>query len=143
MSINSVTLSGRLTADVEIRHVQDGKSVTSFTLAVQRDKEHVDFIDCVAWEKSAELLSQYKQKGSYVAVTGRLRKRQWQNQHGENRYITEVVVSNIDLGSRDSGTEQSNTSGYNPTQSTYQTKSQSKPSYYDGLDDIKSDELPF
>ena len=149
MSINSVTLSGRLVADIEIRKTQDFKSVTSFTLAVQRDKDHADFIDCVAWEKSAELLQQYKHKGSYVAITGRLRKRQWQNQQGENRYTTDVVVSNIDLGSRDSDTSPTQGQGYNQPQNQYNApQSTQNGSYggygqqYDGFD-VHSDDLPF
>lgn len=149
MSINSVILSGRLVADIEIRKTQDMKSVTSFTLAVQRDKDNADFIDCVAWEKTAELLQKYKHKGSYLAITGRLRKRQWQNQQGENRYTTEVVVSNIDLGSRDSDTSQTQDQGYNQPQNQYNATQSTQTNSYrgygqqnDGLD-IDSDDLPF
>lgn len=143
MSINSVALSGRLTTDIEIRKTQEGKSVCAFTLAVQRDKENVDFIECVAWERQADLLAQYKRKGSYVAITGRLRKRKWQTQSGENRYVTEVITQNIDLGAKEDGTEQQQSNGYNPTIRT----NQASQGYNRGNDDdgfkIDSDDLPF
>ena len=68
MSLNSVSLMGRLTSDVELRHTQSGKSVVNFTLAINKfsSKDHPEssFIDCVAWSGTAELISKYFKKGT-------------------------------------------------------------------------------
>ena len=85
---------GRLTADCELRRTQNGKSVTSFTLAVNRRGKDAgaDFIDCVAWEKTAEFISRYFAKGSQIAIVGRIQTRTWEDNDGKKRKATEVVV---------------------------------------------------
>lgn len=93
--INRVILCGRLTKDVEIRKTTSGKTVIAYTLAVERDKEHTDFINCVAWNKLAELMSQYTHKGDMVAIEGKLNTRSYDNQYGSKTYITEVVADSV------------------------------------------------
>lgn len=96
--INSVVLMGRLTADPELRTTTTGRSVCSFTIAVdssfQRAGEdrQADFINCVAWEKSAEFISRYFHKGSMIAVTGRIQTRRYEDKTGAKRTAFEVVV---------------------------------------------------
>lgn len=96
--INSVVLMGRLTADPELRTTTTGRSVCSFTIAVdssfQRSGEdrQADFINCVAWEKSAEFISRYFHKGSMIAVTGRIQTRRYEDKTGAKRTAVEVVV---------------------------------------------------
>lgn len=93
-SVNQVFLIGRLTRDVELRSTPTGKNVASFTLAVDRQGEGADFIDCTAWDKTAELVSQYLVKGSKVHVQGRLNHRTWE-QDGQKRSKVEVVAYDV------------------------------------------------
>lgn len=99
--MNFVILTGRLTRDPEIRYTNSNKAVASFSLAVDDGKDRdgnkkTQFLDCVAWEKTAELLDQYFQKGDGLTVTGRLQKRQYEKD-GEKRYVTEVRVNGIEF----------------------------------------------
>ena len=101
--INSVSLTGRITKDIELRYTQSGIAVGSFTLAVDRqfrsengDRE-TDFINCVIWRKSAENLSKYTRKGSLIGVSGHLQVRNYENQQGQRVYVTEVVIDNFAL----------------------------------------------
>ena len=97
MSLNIVALNGRLTKDIELKKTPSNKSVTQFTLAVNRDKEHADFIQCVAWEGTAELLSSYTRKGSKINVTGRLQTRDYTDVNGRKVYVTEVIVREVEF----------------------------------------------
>jgi single-strand DNA-binding protein len=96
--LNSAILMGRLTADPERKMTQSGVSVCGFKLAVDRafkDKNGeraADFIACVAWRETAEFISKYFRKGSMMAVQGEIQTRDYTNQNGEKRYVTEVVV---------------------------------------------------
>lgn len=98
-NFNEVLLGGRLTAAPELKATQNGTSVTSFTIAVNRGgkgkdgEAQVDFIDCRAWKESAEFITKYFGKGSSIFVKGELQKRQWTDKEGIKRYSTEVVVS--------------------------------------------------
>ena len=99
--MNHVILTGRLTKDPEIRYTDSKKAVCSFTLAVDdgRDsegKKKAQFIPCVAWGKTAELIDQYFTKGKPMTVTGRITVRTYEK-NGEKRYITEVVASGIEF----------------------------------------------
>ena len=94
LNINKSVLGGRLTADPELRQTQSGVSVCSFTVAVNRkfDRETTDFINCVAWKKTAEFIAQYFSKGSSICVTGSIQVRTWQDNNGAKRYATELIV---------------------------------------------------
>lgn len=99
--MNHVILTGRLTKDPEIRYTDSKKAVCSFTLAVDdgRDsegKKKAQFIPCVAWGKTAELIDQYFTKGKPLTVTGRITVRSYEK-NGEKRYVTEVVASGIEF----------------------------------------------
>lgn len=94
--MNSVTISGRLTADVEVRKTQSGLSVASFTVAVQRDKDTTDFINCVAWRQSADFLGQYSHKGDMVGVMGRITTRNYERD-GQKVYVTEVIADRVEI----------------------------------------------
>lgn len=104
--MNSINLVGRLTADPELKQTQSGKSVCSFTLAVNRPivKDTTDFINCVAWNQSAEYLANYGRKGNLVAVTGVLTSRKYDDKDGNHRTAFEVVCDSVSLcESRDKG----------------------------------------
>ncbi|WP_455515230.1 single-stranded DNA-binding protein [Pseudostreptobacillus sp.] len=97
--MNYVSLLGRLTRDVEVTYTQSGKAYARFSLAVSRgtsNKDEVDFINCIAWEKRAETISQYFKKGSRILVQGRITTGSYEK-NGETRYTTDVVVNNFDF----------------------------------------------
>ena len=95
--MNKVILIGRLTKDPEIRYTQTSKAVANFTIAVSRrfKKDEADFINCVAWDKTAEFISKYFSKGSMIAVVGRIQTRTWEDSEGKKRYVTEVIVDEV------------------------------------------------
>jgi single-strand DNA-binding protein len=96
-NLNKVILGGRLTQDIELKQTPSGVSVCSFSIAVNRrtgkdQEQKTDFIDCTAWRQTAEFISRYFRKGSSICVSGSIQKRSWQDQNGQNRYATDVVV---------------------------------------------------
>lgn len=93
--LNNVCLMGRLTRIPELRQTSGGKSVTSFTLAVDRDGETADFIDCVAWGRTAEFVGQYITKGQLIALDGRLSTRTWTDRNNNKRKAVEVVAERV------------------------------------------------
>ena len=116
--INRVVLVGRLTRDPELRKTQSGTSVCSFTMAVGRrvstqGQPDADFINCVAWNKTADLMTQYLHKGSLIGLEGRIQTRSYDNQQGQRVYVTEVVAENFQLlESRAASENRQQTGGY-------------------------------
>lgn len=97
-SINQVILMGRLTRDPEVRTTTTGKTITSFSLAVDRGGEgdQTDFFDITAWEKLGELVNQYLSKGRRCLVQGRLRQDSWDDKEtGKKRSKVEVVATDV------------------------------------------------
>ena len=97
-SINQVILMGRLTRDPEVRTTTTGKTITSFSLAVDRggQEDAADFFDVTAWEKLGELVSQYLSKGRRCLVQGRLRQDSWDDKEtGKRRSRVEVVATDV------------------------------------------------
>lgn len=101
--LNVIAMQGRLARDPEMRQTTTGKSVASFTLACDRGRKDAngnsqpDWITCTAWEKTAEFICKYFQKGALIAVDGRLQSRQYQDKNGQNRTAIEVVVQNANF----------------------------------------------
>lgn len=97
--MNSVNMIGRLTSDVELKQTQNGVSVCSFTLAVDRPnaKETTDFINFVAWRQTAEFISRYFKKGNKIAISGVLTSRKFQDQNGKNHVAFEVIVDRAEF----------------------------------------------
>jgi single-strand DNA-binding protein len=101
--LNYCVLMGRLTRDPELRKTGSGVSVTSFSLAVDRDfkgqngEKETDFIDIVAWKNTAEFVSKYFSKGRMAVVEGRLQIREWEKD-GQKRRTAEVVAENVYFG---------------------------------------------
>lgn len=157
--INNVVLVGRLTKDPELKRTQSGTSVCSFALAVNRKTQaqgqpDADFIGCVAWNKTAEIMEQYLHRGSLIGVEGHIQTRNYENQQGQRVYITEVVVSSITFLEPKGSAGAPNSNGYaNSRQSRNQGYTSLKQSYYEqpsqtyaqGYEelDIASDDLPF
>ena len=99
--INKAILMGRLTRDPELRHTGTGTPVCSFTIAIDNgygENRQTDFINCVAWNKTAEFVSNYFTKGKMIIVIGRISTRSWEGQDGKKNYATEVVASEVSFG---------------------------------------------
>ncbi|GMA63664.1 single-stranded DNA-binding protein [Alicyclobacillus fastidiosus] len=115
--LNRVILIGRLTADPELRYTNSGTPVASFTLAVDRmrsgqaGERQTDFINIVVWQKQAEIVSQYLQKGRLAAVDGRLQIRTYDNREGQKVRIAEVVAESVRFLDRGSDAQQGGSYG--------------------------------
>lgn len=97
-SINQVILMGRLTRDPEMRTTSTGKTIASFSIAVDRggQEDAADFFDVTAWEKLGELVNQYLSKGRRCLVQGRLRQDSWDDKEtGKKRSKVEVVATDV------------------------------------------------
>lgn len=98
--LNKIVLMGRLTADPELKRTNGGTSVTSFTLAVDRDfksqsgEKQTDFVNCVAWRGTAEFISKHFHKGSMAVVAGSLQSHQYEK-NGDKRTAWEVLVESM------------------------------------------------
>ncbi|OGB90371.1 hypothetical protein A2625_05675 [candidate division WOR-1 bacterium RIFCSPHIGHO2_01_FULL_53_15] len=100
--LNRSILAGRLTADPEVRYMNNETAVTRFCLAINRGSkskgtETVDFINCVAFSGLAKICGEYLKKGKLVAVEGRLQIRSYENKKGEKRTATEVVIDEMQM----------------------------------------------
>lgn len=125
--MNKVILIGRLTKDPELRFTAgSGMAVSRFTVAVNRRKKEdgADFINCVAWGKTAETIAQYLTKGRQVAISGSIRTGSYDAQDGTKRYTTDVAVESFEfIGSNG----QANNQGSNNTDAF---------SEFGGVDDV-------
>lgn len=152
--INRVVLVGRITKDPMLRKTQTGTSVVSFTVACNRRMKQegqpdADFINCVAWNKTADFMSQYVKKGALLGVEGRIQTRNYDDAQGKRVYVTEVVAESVQF--LESKKDAANNSGYVPQPSNdnsgYQpdTTSTGFESDFSSADtlDIASDDLPF
>jgi len=94
---NRCVLTGRLTADPELRQTPSNVSVTSFRIAVPRKykKDATDFIDIVAWRKEAEFVCQYFTKGKWIEVDGSIQTRTYTDREGKNRTAVEIVADSV------------------------------------------------
>lgn len=108
--LNTITIMGRLTATPELKTTPGGTSVTSFTLAVERDfkdketgEKATDFIDCVAWRGTAEFVTRFFTKGRMAVVTGRLQLRDYTDRDGNKRRAAEVVAESVYFGDSNNG----------------------------------------
>ena len=136
--INKVILMGRLTRDPEMRHTNSGTPVTTFSIAIDNgygDNKRTDFVNCLAWNKTAEFVTKYFTKGKMIIVIGRITTRSWETQDGKRAYATEVIANEVNFG-------ESKTS---PQLNTPQTAAQ--PPMQDDDDDFtpldEDDDLPF
>ena len=96
---NLVVLTGRLTADPELKTTTNGIPVTTFSIAVNRnyragEEQQTDFINIVAWRQRAEFITKYFKKGSMIGIEGSIQTRRYQDKNGNNRTAFEVVVNN-------------------------------------------------
>lgn len=101
--MNQCILLGHITKDSETRTTTTGKNVTNFTIAVNRNYKNdngeydTDFINCIAYNKTAEIINKYTKKGSKIAIIGRIQTRSYEAQDKTMRYVTEVIVNEVKL----------------------------------------------
>ncbi|MEK7180960.1 MAG: single-stranded DNA-binding protein [Patescibacteria group bacterium] len=161
MNLNKVFIAGRLTADPQLRTTPSGQSVTSFSLATNRNwtdragakQESVEFHNIVVWGKQAEIANQFLTKGSLVLVEGRLQTRSWNDKQGQARKTTEIVCERLQFGPRGSGgggqKPQAYSAGRNPqeeNQPSIDSPLQEEIPVIDidtEKEDIKPEDLPF
>lgn len=144
-SINQVILMGRLTRDPEMRTTTTGKTIASFSIAVDRggQDDQADFFDVTAWEKLGELVNQYLSKGRRCLVQGRLRQDSWDDKEtGKKRSRVEVVATDVTFLDGPSG--DSNGAGNSSASAPSQSKRNNDVSPTD-IDDkpIDLSEIPF
>ena len=133
--LNHIVIMGRLTRDPELRTTQAGVSVTSFTVAVDRDfggrdggERQTDFVDCVAWRSTGEFVSKYFHKGSMIVVSGRLQSRKWQDREGNNRVSWEINADNVYFGESRRDSDSNRADSYS---NNYSSNAQSSDGGYD------------
>lgn len=127
--LNKAILMGRLTRDPELRYTQSNIPVVTFSIAVDRNysgnngDRQTDFIDIVAWRRTAEFVSQWFTKGQMIVVVGSIQSRRWQDKNGNNRTSIEVVADEVQFGeskrSRESGGNYPNNNGGYPQNGGY------------------------
>ena len=99
--LNHVAMQGRLTKDPELRFTQSERAVCTIRIACDRDFANkdggrdADFMDCVAWNSTAEFLSSHFAKGDQIIVTGRLQNRSWDDREGNKHQATEIIVDRV------------------------------------------------
>jgi len=109
MSLNKVLLIGNVGKDPDVRHLENGVTVATFSLATSektRDKgEITEWHNIVVWRQQADFAANYVRKGSQLFIEGRIRSRSWDDQTGQKHYVTEIVADSIQLlGRREQGT---------------------------------------
>ena len=109
---NLVVLTGRLTADPELKTTTNGTNVTTFSIAVERsyrsgEERQTDFINIVAWRKTAEFITKYFKKGNLIGIEGSIQTRRYQDKNGNNRTAFEVIANNVQFveSKREAGAE--------------------------------------
>ena len=151
--LNRVILMGRITQELELKTTASGISVTSFSIAVDRnyvkqgEERQTDFINIVCWRKQAEFVCRYFERGSMIAIEGQLQSRTYQAKDGSNRYVTEVVADSVSFTGEKR--EQKNNSylpnaQYQQPQQSYQQPPQPQyqtPQYQQ--QDLQDEDLPF
>ena len=153
-NMNSINLIGRLTKDLEIKKTQNGNSFVNFTIAINRTytsasgERETDFINCVAWNKTAENMAAYVSKGALIGVEGRIQTRTYDDNDGKRVYLTEVYVDNLQfLESRSSSNQPSTNQNFQQKSednffSDFNESSKGTSDILSNLD-ISDDELPF
>ena len=133
--LNKAILNGRLTKAPELKQTQNGKSVCSFTIAVDRrdrsrDREKTDFIPIVAWGKTAEFVNQWFGKGDLITIVGRIEVRNYEDKNGNKRTATEIIAEEVLFG------------GSKNTTNASEKPAESKNGGFEQIDDDGAD-LPF
>lgn len=156
--LNVVAIMGRLVADPELRTTTQGTNVCTFRIACERsyskpgEQRQADFVDIVAWGKTAEFICKFFRKGSMIAVEGSLQTRNYQDKQGNKRTAVEVVANNISFAGAKAADKPAardfDQQTQNYTNEAKNAQSAPQPAYTQGsMDDFSeipdSDDLPF
>lgn len=150
--INRVVLVGRLTKEPELRTTPSGSKVCQYTLAVNRNRKadgqpEADFISCVSWNKTAELMNQYLSKGALIGIEGRIQTRNYDDNSGRKVYVTEVITDSVQfLESKSNGAQNQNKQQNQAYYASYNQNTYAQPQTNDFLGsdlEIAPDDLPF
>lgn len=117
--VNNVVIMGRMVRDPELRQLDNGTSVTTFSVAVDRNyvdkttnERQADFLNVVAWRQTADFVCKYFHQGDMIAVEGSLQSRKYTDKDGNNRIAVEIVASNVSFcGGKNGGNANANTGG--------------------------------
>lgn len=156
--LNVVAIMGRLVADLELRTTTNGTNVCTFRIACERSytpkgqQRQADFVDIVAWGKTAEFICKFFQKGSMIAIDGRIQTRHYQGKDGSNRTAVEVLANNISFAGAKASDKPAAASYEQQTRNHVQqakaAQNAPQPAYTQGnMDDFAvisdTDDLPF
>lgn len=115
--MNSISIKGRLTRDPETRHTDSGKSVTNFSVAVNRrfQRDKTDFFNVTAWEKTGEFVDKYFRKGNEIVVEGEMQSREYTDGDGNKRIVWELIAGNVEFcGSKSDNESPTSGRSYQP-----------------------------
>lgn len=146
--LNKVILIGRTTRDVDFRRTSSGTPVATFTLALDNrfvlkdGKPTTDFINCVAWNRTAETMDKYVKKGALIAIEGRIQTRNYENKDGNRVYVTEIVCENMRMLETKNSNNGTYLDEYEPNNGIENNESASNTSN-DVEFNISEDDLPF
>jgi len=148
MSINKAILVGNVGKDPEVRYLEGGASVASFSLAtteVYKNKNgekvsQTEWHNIVAWRHLADLAEKYINKGKQLYIEGRITNRSWEDKDGVKRYTTEIVANTIQLLGR-KGDEVDGSSDNNPQSEKRDSPKEEKPEFTE--ESMEEDDLPF
>lgn len=143
MFVNKAIIVGNLTKDPELKSTTTGRKVVSFSMATNKNwkdrqgnkQESVEYHNCVAWGRTAEVIAEYAKKGQKLYIEGFLQTRSWEKD-GVKRYSTEIVVDIMQLGSKPGG------ASINQSSSTYENQG-SQQDYSNDEEEINVDQIPF
>ena len=148
--LNKVILMGHMTADPELKQTTSGISVCSFSIGVNRrfsraeqGQQSVDFINIVSWRQQAEFVSRYFKKGSCIVVCGSLQTRNWTDNQGQKRYVTEISAEDVTFVSGANGGNGAPSQGSTYTPDAYATPSFNSASSASFEEIPGDDSLPF
>lgn len=136
--MNKVVLVGRITKDPELKRTGSDIPYVQFTVAVNRPyknnagERQADFISCVAWRQTAEVMAKYVRKGQQIGIDGSIQTRNYDDTNGVKHYVTEVVTENfhfLEAKKEDGGYNDYSQGGYNQTPQYNQGGSQAQPNY--------------
>lgn len=151
MNLNKALILGRVTADPQLRTTPGGQSVASFSIATNRvwnnksgqKQEETEFHNIVAWGRTAEIASQFLQKGAMVYVEGRLQTRSWQDKQGQTRKTTEIICETLQLGPRAAGGGGAAKGAPAASAAKRDVPAEEEIPVIDIEDEIKAEDLPF
>ena len=145
--MNKVILMGRLTRDVEMRQTPNGVSLARFSIAVNRRfagkdaQQQADFINCVAFGRTAEFLERFGRKGTKFVLEGRIQTGSYTNKDGQRVYTTDVVAENVEFAESKNASGGGDNSGFNP--SDRPSPSSAAGDGFMNIPDGIDEELPF